>query len=189
MALGTMAVLGIGSNLKWENIEQLKDNEVKWRVEPIVKKIEKNLEKQKELTSLMTMMTSLNGSFKKLSDFSTYQKRETSVEGSGVKATAGEGLAIQDIKINVKQLAQNDVNQVGLQFASRDSKFTSKNTTIDFHHKGTNYSVNIKAGATLAEVAQSITDATDGKVVGIIMKTGGDNPYRLMIQSKESGKR
>lgn len=188
MALGTMAVLGIGSNLKWENIEQLKDNEVKWRVEPIVKKIEKNLEKQKELTSLMTMMTSLNGSFKKLSDFSTYQKRETSVEGSGVKATAGEGLAIQDIKINVKQLAQNDVNQVGLQFASRDSKFTSKNTTIDFHHKGTNYSVNIKAGATLAEVAQSITDATDGKVVGIIMKTGGDNPYRLMIQSKESGK-
>ena len=188
MALGTMAVLGIGSNLKWENIEQLKDNEVKWRVEPIVKKIEKNLEKQKELTSLMTMMTSLNGSFKKLSDFSTYQKRETSVEGSGVKATAGEGLAIQDIKINVKQLAQNDVNQVGLQFASRDSTFTNKNTTIDFHHKGTNYSVNIKAGATLAEVAQSITDATDGKVVGIIMKTGGDNPYRLMIQSKESGK-
>ncbi|TLD85310.1 flagellar filament capping protein FliD [Helicobacter sp. MIT 11-5569] len=188
MALGSMAVLGIGSNLSWDYINQMKDQEVKWRVDPITKKIEQNLEKQKELTSLTTMMTTLNSSFKKLSDFSTYQQRKTTVEGSGVKATAGEGLAIQDIKINVNQLAQNDVNQVGMQFASRDSIFTNKNTTIDFYHNGTSYSIDVKAGSTLAEVSQSITDATDGAVMGIIMKTGGDNPYRLMIQSKESGK-
>ncbi|MBX7489915.1 flagellar filament capping protein FliD [Helicobacter turcicus] len=189
MALGPMASLGIGSNvLNWDTINQLKDQETKWRIDPITKKIEKNMEKQKELTSLMTMMTSLNSNFKKLSDFSTYQQRKTSIEGSGVKATAGEGLAIQDLKINVSQLAQNDVNQVGKEFASRDSVFTNKNTTIDFYHKGTNYSIDVKAGATLSEVSQSITDATDGDVIGIIMKTGGDNPYRLMIQSKDSGK-
>lgn len=146
------------------------------------------MKQQTELTSLMTMMTSLNSSFKTLSDYSTYQQRNTSVEGNGVKATAGEGLAIQDIKINVNQLAQNDVNQLGMQFASRDAVFTNKNTTIDFYHDGTNYSIDVKAGATLSEVSQSITDATGGKVAGIIMKTGGDNPYRLMIQSKDSGK-
>lgn len=187
MALGTQSVLGISSNLTWDVIEQMKDLDVSNQIDPITEKIEKNMEQQTELTSLLTMMTSLNTSFKNLSDYSTYQKRQASVEGNGVKATAGDGLAIQDITINVSQLAQNDVNQVGLKFASRDSIFSNENTTLDFYHNGTNYSIDIKAGMTLSDVAQSITDATNGEVMGIIMKTGGDNPYQLMIQSKNSG--
>ena len=187
MALGSQSVLGISSNLSWDVIEQMKDNDIKNQINPITKKIEANMEKQTELTSLLTMMTSLNTNFKNLSDYSTFQKRSSSVEGSGVKATAGEGLAIQDIKINVKQLAQNDVNQVGLKFASRDSVFSTENTSLNFYHNGTNYSIDIKAGMRVAEVGQAITDKTNGAVMGIIMKTGGDNPYQLMIQSKDSG--
>ena len=187
MALGTQSVLGISSNLTWDVIEQMKDLDVSNQIDPITEKLEKNMEQQTELTSLLTMMTSLNTSFKNLSDYSTYQKRQATVEGSGVKATAGDGLAIQDITINVSQLAQNDVNQVGLKFASRDSIFSSDNTTLNFYYNGSNYSVDIKAGATLSEVAQSITDATNGEVMGIIMKTGGENLYQLMIQSKNTG--
>lgn len=187
MALGTQSVLGISSNLTWDVIEQMKDNDVKNQIDPITKKIETNIEKQTELTELTTLMTSLNSNFKNLSDFSTYQKRSATVEGNGVKATAGEGLAIQDIKINVSQLAQNDVNQVGKKFAERDSVFTNKNTSIDFYYNGANYSVDIKAGSTLAEVSQAITDATDGNVIGVIMNTGGDEPYQLMIQSTKTG--
>lgn len=187
MALGTQSVLGISSNLTWDVIEQMKDLDVSNQIDPITEKLEKNMEQQTELTSLLTMMTSLNTSFKNLSDYSTYQKRQATVEGSGVKATAGDGLAIQDITINVSQLAQNDVNQVGLKFASRDSIFSSDNTTLNFYYNGSNYSVDIKAGATLSEVSQSITDATNGEVMGIIMKTGGENPYQLMIQSKNTG--
>lgn len=187
MALGTQSVLGISSNLTWDVIEQMKDLDVSNQIDPITEKLEKNMEQQTELTSLLTMMTSLNTSFKNLSDYSTYQKRQATVEGSGVKATAGDGLAIQDITINVSQLAQNDVNQVGLKFASRDSIFSSDNTTLNFYYNGSNYSVDIKAGTTLSEVAQSITDATNGEVMGIIMKTGGENPYQLMIQSKNTG--
>lgn len=187
MALGTQSVLGISSNLTWDVIEQMKDLDVSNQIDPITEKLEKNMEQQTELTSLLTMMTSLNTSFKNLSDYSTYQKRQASVEGNGVKATAGDGLAIQDITINVSQLAQNDVNQVGLKFASRDSVFSNENTTLDFYHNGTNYSIDIKAGMTLSDVAQSITDATNGEVMGIIMKTGGNEPYQLMIQSKNSG--
>lgn len=187
MALGSQSVLGISSNLSWDVIKQMKDNDIKNQINPITKKIETNMEKQTELTSLLTMMTSLNTNFKNLSDYSTFQKRSSSVEGNGVKATAGEGLAIQDIKINVKQLAQNDVNQVGLKFASRDSVFSTENTALNFYHNGTNYSIDIKAGMSVAEVGQAITDKTNGAVMGIIMKTGGDNPYQLMIQSKDSG--
>ncbi len=189
MALGTFASLGIGSSgvLNWDIIDQMKEQEVKNRINPITTKIQTNMEKQTELTSLMTMMSSLNTNFKNLSDYSTYLKRSTTVEGSGVKATAGDGLAIQDIKINVKQLAQNDVNQVGMKFSSRDSIFSTDNTTLKFYHNGTNYNIDIKAGMSVAEVGQAITDATDGEVMGIIMKTGGDNPYQLMIQGKDSG--
>lgn len=189
MALGTFASLGIGSSgvLNWDIIDQMKEQEVKNRINPITTKIQTNMEKQTELTSLMTMMSSLNTNFKNLSDYSTYLKRSTTVEGSGVKATAGDGLAIQDIKINVKQLAQNDVNQVGMKFSSRDSIFSTDNTTLKFYHNGTNYNIDIKAGMSVAEVGQAITDATNGDVMGIIMKTGGDNPYQLMIQGKDSG--
>lgn len=38
MALGSMAVLGIGSNLSWDVINQMKDQEVKWRIDPITQK-------------------------------------------------------------------------------------------------------------------------------------------------------
>ncbi|WP_104722089.1 flagellar filament capping protein FliD [Helicobacter mesocricetorum] len=188
MALGATSSLGIGSGiLSWDNINEFKNNDVKNLINPITKKIENNVERQTELAKLITNMTSLNTQAKNLSDLSTYQKRSTTIEGSGVKATAGSGLAVQDIKINVSQLAQNDVNQVGLKFESRDSVFSNKNTSLNFYHDGTNYNINIKANMTLAEVGQAITDATDGKVLGIIMKTGGDNPYQLMIQSKDSG--
>lgn len=59
MAVGQMGVLGIASNLSWDTLNQLKDNEIKNQVNPITKKIEANMEKQTELTSLLTMMTSL----------------------------------------------------------------------------------------------------------------------------------
>lgn len=39
----------------------------------------------------------------------------------------------------------------------------------------------------VSEVGQAITDKTNGAVMGIIMKTGGDEPYQLMIQGKDSG--
>ena len=79
MALGTQSVLGISSNLTWDVIEQMKDLDVSNQIDPITEKLEKNMEQQTELTSLLTMMTSLNTSFKNLSDYSTYQKRQATV--------------------------------------------------------------------------------------------------------------
>ena len=57
MALGTQSVLGISSNLTWDVIEQMKDLDVSNQIDPITKKLEKNMEQQTELTSLLTMMT------------------------------------------------------------------------------------------------------------------------------------
>lgn len=188
MALGSLASLGVGSGvLTWDTINQMKELDIKNQLTPIQTKLQSNLQQQTELTSLMSLMSSLNSNFRALSDYSTFQKRQANVEGNGIKATAGEGLAVQDIKLNVSQLAQNDVNQVGLKFKDRDSVFSNDNTTINFYHNGTEYNIDVKAGTTLSDVAQSITDATGGEVLGVIMKTGGDEPYQLMIQSKDTG--
>ena len=40
---------------------------------------------------------------------------------------------------------------------------------------------------TVGEVSQAITDATNGKILGSIMKIGGEKPYQLMINSKDTG--
>ena len=79
MALVTQSVLGISSNLTWDVIEQMKDLDVSNQIDPITEKLEKNMEQPTELTSLLTMMTSLNTSFKNLSDYSTDQKRQATV--------------------------------------------------------------------------------------------------------------
>lgn len=190
MALGSLASLGVGSGvLNWDTLNSMKELEVQNLVNPYATKLQTNMQQQTELTALMSLMSSVNSNFRALSDYSTFQKRSATVEGTGVKATAGDGLPVQDITIKVDQLAQNDVNQVGKKFQAKDSVFSNENTQLKFYHNGTDYTIDIKAGATLTEVAQSITDATDGAVNGIIMNTGGDNPYQLMIQSKDSGEK
>lgn len=190
-SFGTNTSMGVSgtSGLDWNTIDSLRKQEEETRLTPITKKLQTNIDKQTELTSLKTLLTTLQSSFKTLSDYSTFQKRKTNVEGSGVTASAGEGLAVQDIKLNVSQLAQNDVNQVGQKYAARDSIFSRTGGNISFYHDGTSYNVRVQAGQTLEQVAQSITDATGGAVKGIIMKTGGDNPYQLMVQTENTGEK
>ncbi len=188
MATGTVTALGIGSNvLTSDMIDKLRNAERQSRVTPLVKKAKANLDKQSSLTKLMTLFNALNSSAKKLSDTSTYLERSSTVSGKGVSATIGAGLPIQDITVRVNQLAKGDINQVGTSYASRDSVFSSINSVLKFHAGGKDYSVKIRAGMTLGEVAQSITDATGGKITGVVMKTGGSKPYQLMINSKNTG--
>ena len=93
----------------------------------------------------------------------------------------------QDIKIDINSVATSDINEIGSKYESRESAFSQKDSTLKFHHKGQDYKIEIKAGMELAEVAQLITDTTKGEVMGIVMKTGGSNPYQLMINSKDTG--
>lgn len=188
MAMGKLSSLGVGSNvLNYDVIEKLKKADEKAMIEPIDKKMKDNIEKQAELSGIIGMINGMRGSAQTLSDYSTYIKRKVNVIGDAVRATASPGVPIQDIVIDVKQIAKNDINEVGTKFESRSSAFCEQDTNLSFYARGQHFKILIKAGTTLGEVAQLVTDKSGGNAVGVVMKTGGANPYQLMINSKETG--
>lgn len=186
--MATQQVMGLGSgfldNTLFENLKKVQEETI---IEPLTKKMQTNLDKQTSLTEIMTLVETLKTNVKKFTDGDTYNKRKATTTGDGISATISTGIPTQDITIEVHQLAKNDLTQLGGKYESRDSKFSMSNTTLQFSHGGKDYRIDIKAGETLADVAQKITDTTDGAVMGIIMKTGGKEPYQLMIQSKDTG--
>ncbi|WP_199768954.1 flagellar filament capping protein FliD [Helicobacter cetorum] len=188
MGVGSLSSLGLGSKvLNYDVIDKLKSADEKTLIAPLDKKMEQNVEKQKALVEIKTLLTALKAPIKTLSDYSTYIGRKSSVTGDAVSASVGAGVPVQDIKIDVQSLAQGDINELGAKFSSRDDVFSETSTTLRFYTKGKDYALPIKAGMTLGDVAQAITDATNGEVMGIVMKTGGDNPYQLMVNTKNTG--
>ncbi|QQW64672.1 flagellar filament capping protein FliD [Helicobacter pylori] len=188
MAIGSLSSLGLGSKvLNYDVIDKLKDADEKALIAPLDKKMEQNVEKQKALVEIKTLLSSLKGPVKTLSDYSTYISRKSNVTGDALSASVGAGVPIQDIKVDVQNLAQGDINELGAKFSSRDDIFSQVDTTLKFYTQNKDYAVDIKAGMTLGDVAQSITDATNGEVMGIVMKTGGNEPYQLMVNTKNTG--
>ncbi|GAA7266172.1 flagellar filament capping protein FliD [Helicobacter pylori] len=188
MAIGSLSSLGLGSKvLNYDVIDKLKDADEKALIAPLDKKMEQNVEKQKALVEIKTLLSSLKGPVKTLSDYSTYISRKSNVTGDALSASVGAGVPIQDIKVDVQNLAQGDINELGAKSSSRDDIFSQVDTTLKFYTQNKDYAVNIKAGMTLGDVAQSITDATNGEVMGIVMKTGGNDPYQLMVNTKNTG--
>ncbi|STQ85300.1 flagellar filament capping protein FliD [Helicobacter muridarum] len=185
---GKITSLGLGSSvLNADVIDKLKKADEDNLIKPVDKKLELNLEKQKQLVEIFTALSTLKGHTKRLSDYSTFLNRNVNVSGDSIKATAAAGIPIQDIGIEVKRLAKSDINEVGTKFSSRDDAFSNEDTTLNIYSNGTNYDIQIKAGMTLGEVSQAITDSTNAKIIGVIMKTGGQKPYQLMINGKETG--
>ncbi|WP_033764048.1 flagellar filament capping protein FliD [Helicobacter pylori] len=188
MAIGSLSSLGLGSKvLNYDVIDKLKDADEKALIAPLDKKMEQNVEKQKALVEIKTLLSALKGPVKTLSDYSTYISRKSNVTGDALSASVGAGVPIQDIKVDVQNLAQGDINELGAKFSSRDDIFSQVDTTLKFYTQNKDYAVDIKAGMTLGDVAQSITDATNGEVMGIVMKTGGNDPYQLMVNTKNTG--
>ncbi|WP_183033656.1 flagellar filament capping protein FliD [Helicobacter pylori] len=188
MAIGSLSSLGLGSKvLNYDVIDKLKDADEKALIAPLDKKMEQNVEKQKALVEIKTLLSALKGPVKTLSDYSTYISRKSNVTGDALSASVGAGVPIQDIKVDVQNLAQGDINELGAKFSSRDDIFSQVDTTLKFYTQNKDYAVDIKAGMTLGDVVQSITDATNGEVMGIVMKTGGNDPYQLMVNTKNTG--
>lgn len=186
--MGKLSSLGIGSSvLNYDVIDKLKNADEKAMISPIDKKMEQNIEKQKELVEIQALIANLRAPVKALSDYSQYVARTSDVTGDAVKASIGPGVPIQDIRIDVESIAQGDINEVGTKFSSRDDAFSDNDAKLNFFTNGKGYTIDIKAGMSVGDVAQAITDATNGDVLGIVMKTGGAKPYQLMINSKNTG--
>lgn len=188
MAVGKVNSLGVGSGvLSYDVIDKLREADEHAMIKPIDRKMEQNIEKQKTLTEIKTLLSDVRAPVKVLADYSTYLGRKTNVSSDAIKVNVVGGVPIQNVKVDVEELAQGDINELGGKFESRDSTFSETDVKLSFYTQGKNYNIEIKKGMKLEDVAQLITDETDGEVTGIIMKTGGAKPYQLMMNSKGTG--
>lgn len=188
--MNPLSSLGVGSGvLNYDVIDKLRKADENAQVAPIDRRLQQNLEKQTELAALKGMLSALNGSAKKIADYSTYLGRNaTSSDESKLKVSANAGVQTQNLNVKIDSIAKNSVNEIGKKFASRDDIFSSVNTMLNFRVGGKEYNIEISSEDTLESVAQKIIDESGGAVSASIMKTGsGANAHSLMINSVDSG--
>ena len=186
MALGKVSSLGFGSQVLTQDvINKLKAADEAGQIKPVTNKIAANATKQKDLTALKTLIGTFRSSVSALADDSSYQKRTTSSDGKSADISVSPGVAVQNIDIDVKQLAKKDVYQ-STKFGT-SSSFIGKNGTFGIKVGNQTYKIEVKSSTTLEELADKINEVTNGAVSARAMKVGGEDPYQLILQSKETG--
>ncbi len=188
MADSTISSLGLGSDgaLSYDIIDQLREVDEKAIIDPIDRKISENETKSKDLSVLTTMTATLKSSTSTLSDEITYLKNSVSTTNDNVSVTAETGVTPQDFTIDVTTLAKQDIYQSDT-YSSEDSTFTSEDDTITFSIDGEDYSIDVTSSTTISELKDMINEQTDGKITASLLNVGGDEPYRLVIKSTETG--
>jgi flagellar hook-associated protein 2 C-terminal domain protein len=188
MALGTMSVLGFNNGVLTQDvINKLKKADESGVITPITNKITANATKQKDLTAIKTLMSTFKSSVSNLADETMYLKRTTEANGKSATISANPGVALQDIDIDVKQLAQKDVYQSS-RYIGRDSFVSGTNGKFVLKFGNIAYGIEVKSSTTIEELATQINDVTNGKVQAKVLKVGGSSPYQLIVQSKDTGK-
>ena len=191
-AVSDKAQLNIASSILTQDvIDGLKDADESVQIKPLTLKIDKNTKKQADITALTTLVSTLKTSYADVANESALLKRTVSAAGSGsVTASVEAGVAEQTVRLSVSQLAQVDSYQ-SKGFKSRSETLTGitkeESLTLSVGDK----SVDIKVGAstTLEDIINQINDGAGDAIKASIVNTGGENGYKMILQSKESGEK
>lgn len=191
-AVSDKAQLNIASSILTQDvIDGLKDADESVQIKPLTLKIDKNTKKQADITALTTLVSTLKTSYADVANETAMLKRTVSAAGSGsVTANVEAGVAEQTVRLSVSQLAQVDSYQ-SKGFKSRSETLTGitkeENLTLSVGDK----SVDIKVGAstTLEDIINQINDGAGDVLKASIVNTGGENGYKMILQSKESGEK
>ena len=191
-AVSDKAQLNIASSILTQDvIDGLKDADESVQIKPLTLKIDKNTKKQADITALTTLVSTLKTSYADVANETAMLKRTVSAAGSGsVTASVEAGVAEQTVRLSVSQLAQVDSYQ-SKGFKSRSEALTGitkeESLTLSVGDK----SVDIKVGAstTLEDIINQINDGAGDAIKASIVNTGGENGYKMILQSKESGEK
>lgn len=194
MALGTISNLGFASGiLTQDKIDKLKEVDVKAQIDPLTTKIDENNTKKKDLTEILTKLSTFQSAVSSLGDATAFAARKVVASVTNDPAaslTANSGVALQNMKVNVTQVAQNDVFQS--KALANDSGIVNSSlispATFTLFQNGKEYSVTIDQNTTFRELASKINEASSGNIIAKIINTGEkNNPYRLTLSSKNTG--
>lgn len=190
-----------GTYLKQETIDTLKEYDEKSQITPLTTRIASNALQQQDLTAITTLISQFKTSYADIASETSFLKRKTSTAGSGsVSASIEDGVAEQNIRMSVQQLAKNDSYQTKGFSSKSDAVFSGVNingstsgasmqngVTFGIKVGDKSYDINVNNTTTLEQLAQKITDATSGAVTAKILNTGGKDPYKLVFQTKNTG--
>lgn len=191
-ALTDKAQLNIASSILTQDvIDGLKKADESVQVKPLTLKIDKNTKKQADITALTTLVSNLKTSYADVANETAMLKRTVSAAGSGsVTASVEAGVAEQTVRLSVSQLAQVDSYQ-SKGFTSRSDTLEGisgeQSLTLSVGDKSVDIKVN--QSTTLEDIINQINDGAGDVLKASIVNTGGENGYKMILQSKESGEK
>lgn len=197
MAVGSITALGVfgkangrsNSVLTQELIDSLKKVEETNSVNPITNKMTTNQTKQTDLTAITTLLSSFKTSVSSLTDSSSYMAKKVSSTGSNnATISVNNGVNAGNMSIKVNQLATKDSYQ-SKTFSMSNEPILSGVSSASFNISidGKNYAIEADNSTSLDDIAKQINEKTDGKINAKVLNVGGENPYRLVFSSSDSG--
>ncbi|MDR2639385.1 MAG: flagellar filament capping protein FliD [Helicobacteraceae bacterium] len=199
MAVGSVSMLGLSLNgqsaLNADLIDQLKEADKSVMIKPFETRLTKVYKKQEDQAKLLEKLDSFRTAAAAFSSDISYLKRSVSVGGDSVSVTASDGVDIQNMTLNVKQLAKNSVAQLAKQFSTENGVVNggAEALTLQIARAGDasdplkNLSIDVKSGMTLSELRDAINNASGGKLTASILNVGGAEPYSLIVKSAQTG--
>jgi flagellar hook-associated protein 2 len=173
--------LGVGSGvLTADVIDQLKEADKSTILTPIEDKMTLNNQKQEAYTLLSSLMTTLKSSASALSYDTIFDNKTVSVSGNS-DVTIDSGANVESFTLETVTLAKKDITQ----FGAVGSTGTAISTTGGTLTIGA-YDVVYDNTTTLSELAQAITDESNGDIEASILQTG-DGEYSLIVSSSQTG--
>jgi len=186
-AFGALSSLGIGSGvLNYDVIDKLKKADESRIVGPVNRKLDLINKQQNTLSAITTATAGLKSAMLDLADGAIFDKRSAETVGESVSVEVKDGVAPQEIEMNVQQLARKDIWE-SKGFSSEDASVTSRDTTMTISVDGSDYKLDVEAGTTLSQLVSMINEKTAGKVVASQLNIGGSDPYALILKSAETG--
>lgn len=192
--VGSLSSLGLGSNQVLNNklLDDLRAADEKIQIAPLDRKLEANLTKKKDLSAIDVLMRGFKTSISTLSNELTYLGRQVSKNGDSATLTADAGSDVQKLNIDVKKLATKDTYQ-GVKLENANTalaqEFAFSNGKIKLKTNDKEFDIQIKDTYSLNDIAEAIKKETSGQINAKVMNVGGDKPFQLILQSKDSGEK
>ncbi len=188
MALGALSTLGLGSQgvLTNDIIDKLKNADKASLVTPIETRQTAIQNKIDEVGAIKKLMSSLSTSVTNMTYDTTYESMKTDLTGSSASIKTSGKVENQNFSLDVTKLATKDIFESNDGFSAKDSSLQSGDITIGIGSDS--FKIDIKDGDTLEDLVKNINSNTDGKVEASLLNVGGDNPYKLIIKSAQTGK-
>lgn len=179
---------GAETKLNSELINKLKEADKNNFLAPTEKALEDVKVQQEDYAKLKTMLETLSGSGDFFSDELTYLKRTASATGDGAYVYADDGVDPQSGNIHVSTIAKQGVVQSrGFTSQTANINTTGDNQLLKLKLDGKEYEIDVTPNMTLEDLKYMITDGTDGNVIASVLDTGGEEPFKLILKSKDTG--